>query len=138
MNGYLDASVLLRLVLGEPHRLEIWRRFEQRVTSELTEVECLRTLDRLRLQHAFSEQENMRRRKAIFHLLESTDRVPLSRPILRRAAETLPVALGTLDALHLSTALTWQEESASTLVMATHDRALARAAGAYGFEVAGT
>ena len=44
---YVDASVVLRLVLGEPNQLPEWPRIESAVASALAEVECLRTLDRL-------------------------------------------------------------------------------------------
>jgi len=48
--AYVDASVLLRMLLGEPGRLREWRRVDTAVSSGLAEVEVLRTLDRLRLR----------------------------------------------------------------------------------------
>jgi hypothetical protein len=50
----------------------------------------------------------------------------------------MPIPLGTLDALHLSTALLWSEMRNENLVMATHDRALAMAARASGLQVIGS
>jgi hypothetical protein len=47
------------------------------------------------------------------------------------------VALGTLDAIHLATAMLWQESRGSSLFMATHDTALALAARASGLRVVG-
>ena len=35
MNVYVDASVVLRVVLGEPGRLRIWPRITAPVASEL-------------------------------------------------------------------------------------------------------
>jgi hypothetical protein len=58
--------------------------------------------------------------------------------ILERAAQPLPTVLGTLDAIHLSTALLWQEVEAEAVSFATHDLALARAAQACGLAVIGT
>jgi len=52
-------------------------------------------------------------------------------------SQPLPVALGTLDAIHLATALLWREQSAARLVMATHDAALGLAARSVGFRVVG-
>jgi len=49
----------------------------------------------------------------------------------------MPVPIGTLDAIHLATALLWRER-AGTLEMATHDAALGAAARAFGFHVRGT
>jgi len=61
----------------------------------------------------------------------------LQRPILARASEPFPTPLGTLDALHLSTALVWQARIYQALVMATHDRYLALAARSFGLDVRG-
>jgi hypothetical protein len=49
----------------------------------------------------------------------------------------MPTVLGTLDAIHLATALLWRENTGSDLVMATHDGSLALAARAAGFRVIG-
>jgi hypothetical protein len=46
---YVDSSVVLRVVLGEKGKLSECSRTTQGVTSEITRVECLRALDRLRL-----------------------------------------------------------------------------------------
>jgi hypothetical protein len=56
---------------------------------------------------------------------------------LARASEPFPTALGTLDALHLATALVWRERTRQTLVMATHDPGLGLAARSFGIEVRG-
>ena len=58
--------------------------------------------------------------------------------MLDRAALPLPVTLGTLDAIHLATAMLWREASAEELVLATHDRSLALAARACGLRTMGT
>lgn len=137
MTVYLDSSVLLRLVLGEPGRLENWRGFKTHVTSELAEVECLRTLDRLRLRYALSGEEITERREALFQLLQAIHLVGLTLPVLRRASSPFPVALGTLDAIHLATSLEWLDEKGGSLVFATHDRTLGQAARASGMQVAG-
>ena len=46
---YADSSVLLRLVLGQTDALAEWKQVGVAISSALAEVECLRTLDRLRL-----------------------------------------------------------------------------------------
>jgi len=45
--------------------------------------------------------------------------------------------LGTLDAIHLATALLWKERAGKAVAMATHDVALAMAAKATGLPVVG-
>ena len=137
MIAYLDASVALRLVLGEPNRLAEWPRIESAVASALTEVECLRTLDRLSRVGWLSSDEVAARRTAVYRLLEAVEVVDVGRPVLRRASEPFPTPLGTLDAIHLSTAIAWRDARNADLTMATHDRALATAARSVGLAVIG-
>jgi hypothetical protein len=70
--------------------------------------------------------------------LEAVDVVLLQRPILARASEPFPTPLGTLDALHLATALVWRDRMKQELVMATHDDGLATAARVFGIKVLGS
>jgi len=135
--AYIDTSALLRLVLREPGGLEELRSCEALVSSELIAVESFRTIDRLRLQGALSTEEAASRRETATEWLEAVDLVLLQRPILARASEPFPIPLGTLDALHLSTALVWQDRTRREIVVATHDRDLALAARSFGFDVRG-
>ncbi len=138
MIAYLDSSAILRVILGQTNALKEWRSISQGVASALVEVECLRTLDRLRLAEGLDDAEIALRREAVFRILEAMEVVELTRPVLARASQPLPTALGTLDAIHLATALLWKERSGTDLVMATHDAALATAARASGIRVVGT
>jgi predicted nucleic acid-binding protein len=52
MIAYVDASVLLRLALGQPNALPEWHKIERGVSSALIATESLRTLDRLRIRAA--------------------------------------------------------------------------------------
>jgi predicted nucleic acid-binding protein len=65
------------------------------------------------------------------------DLVGVSDVVLERASEPLPTSLGTLDAIHLATALLWKELTNVDLVMATHDGELALGAQAHGLPVVG-
>jgi uncharacterized protein len=135
--AYLDSSVILRVLLGQPDALAEWDEVRAGVASALVEVECLRTLDRLRLLGSISENELTERRAAVFDLIAAIEVVEVTRAVLARASQPFPTTLGTLDALHLSTALLWQEQSGTALTLATHDAALGRAARASGFAVIG-
>lgn len=138
MIAYLDSSVLLRLVLGQWDRLKEWGTVKEAVASALIEVECLRTLDRLRLRSRMSDEDLASRREAVFALVEEVEVVEPSRTILTRASQPLPTPLGTLDAIHLATALLWRESRPEVeLVMATHDTALGLAARSCGLRVVG-
>lgn len=137
MSTYVDSSVLLCLVLGEPGGLRA-TDLEPGVTSALTEVECLRTLDRLYVGGRLDADALAERRAAVFDLMDALEVVDVAAPVLRRAAEPFPTPLRTLDALHLSTALLWQERHVrSRLAIATHDEELARAARACGLKAKG-
>ena len=138
MIAYLDSSVLLRLVLREPGGLEDLQSCEALVSSELLAVECARTIDRLRLHSLLSTEEAGFRLASVNDWLEAVDLVLLQRPILARAAEPFPTPLGTLDALHLATALVWRDRMQQELILATHDGSLAIAARAFGIQVLGS
>ena len=137
MIAYLDASVILRVVLGQPDRLAEWPEIDAGVVSALVEVECLRTLDKLRIRAAVSDLEIAVRREAVFALTAAMEVIEPSSPVLSRAAQPFPTPLGTLDAVHLATALLWRETRGEDLVMATHDRDLALAARASGLRTIG-
>ena len=138
MIAYLDSSVLLRMILGQPGRLAQWKQIETGVASALAEVECLRTLDRLRLAEGLEDTTVALRREDLFRTLDALELVEVTRPVLERASQPMPTALGTLDAVHLATALLWREHSgAADLVLATHDAALGLAARASGLAVIG-
>lgn len=137
MIAYVDSSVLLRVVLGQHDRLQEWEAIERAVTSGLTEVECLRTLDRRRQQGLLDAQALPDRRALVIRFLERMERVDVTPAVLRRAADPFPTPLGTLDAIHLSTALLWGQARGGLPVMATHDGQLATAAKSMGMLTAG-
>jgi len=135
--AYVDASVLLRVVLGEPGALPAWSRISPGVSSALIGTECLRTLDRLRRRRGLADPEVATRRATILSLIAALEIVEIDAAILDRAAQPMPTELGTLDAIHLATALLWRESTRAGLVMATHDAALGLAALAHGLMVVG-
>jgi len=77
------------------------------------------------------------RRAVILALVASLELVEVDAAVLDRAAQPMPTELGTLDAIHLATALLWKETTRTDLVMATHDGALALGAQAHGLRVLG-
>ena len=136
MNLYVDTSVLLRVVLGERGRLREWSRSERWISSELVRLECLRTIDRARVRLRLADRAVSARRAAILEHLRAFELVGLQAPVLERAADPFPTSLGTLDAIHLASAL-FARDRYSDLVLATHDEELAIAAEAMGFDVVG-
>jgi uncharacterized protein len=137
MIAYVDASVLLRVALGQRDALREWHDIERGVSSSLVRVESLRSLDRLRIRAKLSDSELANRRAMILKFTDAFEMVEISSAVLERAAQPMPTELGTLDAIHLATALLWRELVRADLVMATHDRALAIASQAHGLPVLG-
>ena len=76
----------------------------------------------------------MTRAREMFEVIEF---VPLSAAILARASQSFLTAIGTLDALHLSTALRLAEAGSMELTFLTHDAELAVAARGVNFAVEG-
>lgn len=134
MNVYVDSSVLLRVAFGEHGVLATWSSLEQPISSELIRIECLRTVDRARVTGRLSEPDTARIRADLIGMIVTFKLIPLSEAIMSRAAEPFPTMLGTLDALHLSSALLAREQ-VEDLCFATHDRELGIAARSVGFDV---
>jgi predicted nucleic acid-binding protein len=135
--AYVDASVLLRVALRQPDALPEWRQIQQAVSSASVLTESLRTLDRLRLRANLTDVRVASHRATILALIGSLELVEIDAIVLDRAAQPMPTELGTLDAIHLATALLWKEMTQVDLVMATHDGALALGAQAHGLAVVG-
>ncbi|MGH2794930.1 MAG: PIN domain-containing protein [Actinomycetota bacterium] len=136
MNAYIDTSVLLRVVLGEPERLRIWPKITDAFSSELIRLECLRTIDRGRIRLGLDDRTVAKQRGAVIETIESLRLISLDRVILDRASEPFPTSLGSLDAIHLASAVLAREQLGD-LILATHDDELGLAAQAVGFSVHG-
>ncbi|MGA9028437.1 MAG: PIN domain-containing protein [Steroidobacteraceae bacterium] len=138
MIAYVDASVVLRLALGQPNALPQWRQIDRGVSSALIWTESLRTLDRVRIRAGLSDVDVANRRATILNLIDSLELVEVDSNVLNRAAQPMPTELGTRDAIHLASALLWREAMQIDPVMTTHDGALGLAAQAHGLKVLGT
>ena len=109
----------------------------QGYSSNLWRVEALRTVDRLRLSGDLSDGEVADLARDIRIVHETLSIQPLNDSILQRASESFPTAVGTLDALHLSTALAIREFDKLDIFL-THDLQLGTAARSLGMEVDGS
>jgi predicted nucleic acid-binding protein len=134
---YLDASVVLRILLRQPKRLAVWGRWEAAYSSELLGIESRRVIDRLRVQAALNDHELADVHHDLTRIERAIGAIPLTRPVLHRAALPMPTAVKTLDAIHLASALLLRERRTTSLTFATHDPQQLRAARALGFECLG-
>lgn len=136
MRVYLDTSVAIRVLFREPHPFPGWGQWTEAHTSRIWHTEILRVLDRIRLTTSLSDEEfaiqrsNIELLHSIFHIM------PLTEAILARASEAFPTVIGTLDAIHLATALLIRDQVGLDALL-THDTQLATAATAVGLHVQG-
>jgi len=135
MNVFVDTSVVLRVLLGQPDPVACWAGWERAFVSQMLHTEFHRTLDRLRLDGALDDVERVRLAQHFAIFWSTCHRVPVSDKILIRAAEPFPTVLGTLDAIHLATLLQLRQNLGLELTLLTHDDQLARAALASGIKV---
>jgi predicted nucleic acid-binding protein len=134
---FLDTSVILRFLFAEKDKLEEWGRIEYGVSSALLRVEALRTIDRERLRLRLSDKEVTRLIRGLNRLTDELELVDVQASVLDRASQPFPTTIRTLDAIHLATALLWQQRDGRELTFATHDEGQGQAAQALGLEVIG-
>ena len=134
---YMDTSVILRRLLGEPDGLNPWGGWDRVYTSVLTRVEYFRVVDRLRLESKINDAERVALQESFSIFWQTSYRIPLSDFILIRAAQPFPTIVGSLDGLHLASALTVRASGVNEITVLTHDKQLGRAAAAVEFSVQG-
>jgi len=133
---YVDTSVVLGILLHEPNPLGIRGKWNKAYSSALWRVEALRTIDRLRLTHEISDTEVADLVSDVQITHETFAIHPVTNHVFQRASETFPTVVGTLDAIHLATALSIREiENVDFLL--PHDSPLRTAVISLGFEVMG-
>jgi predicted nucleic acid-binding protein len=135
MTVYVDTSIVLRILLREP-TVGIWGQWKKAYSSALWRVEALRTVDRLRLTHEISDSEVAELVREIKITHETFAIHPVTNQIFQRASETFPTVVGTLDAIHLATALSIREIEHIDYLL-THDSQLGTTARSLGFDVMG-
>jgi predicted nucleic acid-binding protein len=122
---YVDTSVLARVLLDEPDKRAIQRdlaKFGQRVASRLLRVE----LRRVGLRRELLDRANA--------LLVAVSLIPIDERILTATETLTPPTVGTLDAIHLATAVRLSREGKLDALM-TYDKQLADGAREHGIAV---
>ena len=137
MKLYVDSSVALRIILGQPNTLGEWSDFSEYLASGLLRVGCFRAIDRLRFAHRRAAEQAVQRLGILHDFLRRLDLVGVAPGVLERAAESFPLPLKTLEAIHLATAVLLRQSEDPNLVFGTHDAALGMSARALDFRVVG-
>jgi uncharacterized protein len=115
---YVDTSVLGRVLLDEPDKPAIQRdlaKFGQRVASRLLRVE----LRRVGLRRKLLDRADT--------LIADVSLIPIDDRILGATETLTPSTVGTLDAIHLATAIRLLKEGRLDALM-TYDKQLAEGA----------
>jgi len=134
MRVYMDTSVVMGRVLGEPGAIDDWSEWEPAISIELIRVELHRVVDRLRLRDRLTNLEFSDLRSSVQKMIRGFEIVPLSRAVLTRAGDPFPTVLGTLDAIHLAT-VELLGEAPQLVTVVTRDERVARNARALGYAV---
>ena len=134
---YLDTSVVLRILLRQGKPLDIWGKWLSAHSSEILGVEARRVIDRLRLESVLDDKNVAEAQEDLARIEVAIGRIPLTRPVLRRAALPMATVVRTLDAIHLASALLLQERRGTPMIFGTHDVQQALAARALGFTCVG-
>lgn len=122
---YVDTSAVGRVLLGEPDAPAIndaLREFDRMIASSLLGVE----LRRLAMRREMLDR--------VATLVPRIALLPIDRRTLTLTETLTPDTLGTLDAIHLATALL-SIETAEVEALMTYDKQLANAAHEHGIEV---
>jgi predicted nucleic acid-binding protein len=134
MKIYIDSSWLLRVLLKQsgvaplPANAEVY-------SSMLLNVECRRTLDRHYQRRLISDASYVSISQQLQQYLEKVNMLELSSDVVGRAAEPFFLPIGTLEALHLATALKIREVVNDIVHLATFDDELALVATAHDLRV---
>ncbi len=123
---YVDTSVILAELLSEDRRPPEALWGQSLVSSRLVAYETWARLGALGCAASHGE--------AAQTLLARLAFAELAPEVLARALEPFPVAVRTLDALHLST-LHFLSERLGSLALATYDHRMIDAARALGFDI---
>ncbi len=123
---YLDSSVALAQLLVEERRppAELWA--SPLVASRLIELELWTRIHARRLTRSHGD--------ALRALLARAALIEMSEPVLARVAEPFPVAVRTLDAIHLASLLFLRERGQS-VELASYDERLLAGARALGIPI---
>ncbi len=125
---YLDASALVKRYVaerGSPETAELTARAGAVATSLITRAEVAAALAKAVRIGLLGAESGRKAQRAFTSQWADIARVPVTEALLSRA-ETLAwdYALRGYDAVHLASALTWQESVGVAAILATFDRRL--------------
>ncbi len=133
---YLDTSTILRRLFNEPGVIRDWGKWDEAHSSRIWKTEASRAIHRLRLEASISDQDIAALQADIALIDEALHIIPVSEAILTRAGEPFPTIVGTLDAIHLASAISVDAGNRLDTFL-THDKQQATAARGLGLNTEG-
>jgi len=128
MNVYLDASALVKRYVAEPGSEDVAGLIdsaESIVTAVISRAEVAASLARAVRTGTLSSRGALAALKAFRGEWDSLGRLPVTEAVVARADSlSWELNLRGFDAVHLATALSWQETFGHPVVLATYDRQL--------------
>jgi len=125
---YLDTSALLKLYVQEKQSDDVYNLFkasENTGTSILTYTEMASAMSRAVRMQLISNDEAKEAWKKFLYEWPELNRLRMSSQLTERAASLAwQFGLRGYDAMHLASALTWQETLEAPVYLATFDRLL--------------
>ncbi|XDD45297.1 PIN domain-containing protein [Leptospira sp. WS39.C2] len=125
---YIDSSILLSIIFQEeslPNSIEIWKKSKLRVSSILLEAECKISIKRTYLHNKKKVSPTWKDSK-LNELQKLIDEISLknidSSTIENIDKEETLAGCRTLDALHLATALEFQNEIGEDFYIFSYDK----------------
>jgi predicted nucleic acid-binding protein len=126
VNVYAESSAVLAWLLAEPE----WPRIsslltasERVVASDLTLIECDRTLLRATALGRMSETELSDRRREFYAAMSAWTVLRIGSEIVERARRPFPIEpIRSLDAIHLASALTARAALPTLEILSLDDR----------------
>ncbi|HYN19862.1 MAG TPA: type II toxin-antitoxin system VapC family toxin [Thermoanaerobaculia bacterium] len=138
MNVYAESSAVLSWLLSEEMGAAVGEALdgaEMVMASDLTLVECDRSLHRARASGQLSDFEAVRRRTLLEAASAHWNLLPLGREVVERARRPFPgEPLRTLDALHIASALV-ARPAVPGLALLALDRRVRGSAAELGFRI---
>jgi hypothetical protein len=129
---YLDSSFVIRRLLGVGKPAAFWGKWEKAYASTLMRTECFRIANKLRLDGKIDDAARARLGSWIETVCNAVTLVPVTDSVMNRAAEAYPVAVGTLQAIHLATLQELDAVYGIKCVLASDDEGLMQAANSLG------
>ncbi len=133
MNCYVDSSAVLRNIFNADHAFKEYGQFDKIGSSELLIIECNRVIDRYRLEKMLNDDQIAAAKENLKFITDGMHIIGISDPVKLRARDSFPTIIGTLDAIHISTALIWKEfEKVESVTVISHDKQINTCARALG------